>query len=357
LKFMQMNHLQKCIMDIHDMAEVLQTLRIITNWQAMEASEEKGADSAVPGHLYALLENAVTVFRELVEEETAEILATTSGGGKEEKAMTTDELKKAASAHLKKAMEMVKAHCDHLGAVSKAHMDNVSSLNKAHGAAMDGCGSMTACKALHKAHSTHMEGVHKAHHEHIGALAKAHSDSMSEHFGKADSPAAGSIVDDADNSGQVGSEAVGGGSQGAYPGAPGAAKGVTVEELTKMLEARDEKLVEKMLASNADGMTVLVKALLGGEVVSDAPPAGGVGDRTLIVNKTVHQTHPVTKAGEMTDQGGQPVVKIEPVAQADVVAALTTGDQGALLKMAQGIKANPGGVPASLMSTKLMGGR
>jgi len=53
---------------------------------------------------------------------------------------------------------------------------------------MDGAGSVTACKALHKAHQTHMEGVHKAHHDHIVGLAKAHTDAMAAHFGKADSP-------------------------------------------------------------------------------------------------------------------------------------------------------------------------
>jgi hypothetical protein len=351
MDFIKMEPVKKCMMDVHDLAEVLQTLRVVTNWQAMEASEKKDADSALPASLYALLEHAVTVFRELVEEETAEILATTaSGGEKGEKSMTTEELQKAASAHLKKAMEMVKAHADHLGAVSKAHMDNVSSLNKAHGAAMDGCGSVTACKALHKAHAMHMDGVHKAHHDHIVGLAKAHSDAMSDHFGKADSPAASDITTAATNEGEVTPATVGGGSQGAYPGAP-QSKALTMDDLNTALAKAIADNTAALEKKHGDELESLVKALLEPEtIVSDAAPAAGIGDRTDVVKTKVQQTHPVTKAGEMTDNAGQPTEVATVVSAADVIAA-NNGDQGALLKMARGIKADPNGVPASIMNS------
>jgi hypothetical protein len=348
--------LKKCMADVHDLAGVLQTLRVVTNWQAMEATEEKGASSVVPAHLHQLLEDAVAVFRELVEEETAEILATTSGGGNEEhKAMTTEELQKAASAHLKKAMEMVKAHCDHLGAVSKAHMENVSSLNQAHGAAMNGAGSVTACKSLHKAHSDHMDGVHKAHHDHMVALGKAHHDAMADHFGKANSPDAEAITTAATNDGEVKPVTVAAGSQGAYPGAPHS-KALTTEDLTKAVTDGIAKAKEQWDKDQTETLTAFAKALVGEMETDGAAPTGGIGDRNSTAPTKVHATHPVTKAGEMTDSSGQPLSKgaeAPVIAPADVMAAVN-GDQTALLKMARGIKANPSGVPQSLMNTKLM---
>ena len=343
LAFMKMDSVQKCIMDVHDMADVLGTLRMVTNWQAMEAAEEDDK-SKVPEHMFELLTHAVTVFRELVEEETAEILATTSGGGKEEKAMTTEELQKAASAHLKKAMEMVKAHADHLGAVSKAHLDNVSSLNKAHGAAMDGAGSVTACKALHKAHQTHMEGVHKAHHDHIVGLAKAHTDAMAAHFGKADSPEATAIVNEPEQTGQITAT-------DPTAGAPHSTKALTMEDLTKAIADHTATLEKR----HDEEMEALVKAMLEPETVaSDVAAAPGIGNRAAVVATKVQQTHPVTKAGEMTDNAGQPIVAAPAVTKDDVLAA-NNGDQDATLKLARAIKAAPPGfVPSSLSGSGLM---
>jgi hypothetical protein len=347
LAFMKMDSVQKCIMDVHDMADVLGTLRMVTNWQAMEAAEEDDK-SKVPEHMFDLLTHAVTVFRELVEEETAEILATTSGGGKEEKAMTTEELQKAASAHLKKAMEMVKAHADHLGAVSKAHLDNVSSLNKAHGAAMDGAGSVTACKALHKAHQTHMDGVHKAHHDHIVGLAKAHTDAMAAHFGKADSPEATDIVKEPTENGQITTV-------DPMAGAPHSTKALTLDDLNTALAKAISENTATLEKKHGEELEALVKAMLEPETVaSDVAAAPGIGNRAAVVTTKVQQTHPVTKAGEMTDTGGQPVA-VAPAVTKDDVLASNNGDQDATLKLARSIKAAPAGfVPSSLSGSGLM---
>ena len=347
LAFMKMDSVKKCMMDVHDMADVLGTLRMVTNWQAMEATEE-GDKSKVPEHMFELLTHAVTVFRELVEEETAEILATTSGGGKEEKAMTTEELQKAASAHLKKAMEMVKAHADHLGAVSKAHLDNVSSLNKAHGAAMDGAGSVTACKALHKAHQTHMDGVHKAHHDHIVGLAKAHTDAMAAHFGKADSPEATDIVKEPTENGQITTV-------DPMAGAPHSTKALTLDDLNTALAKAISENTATLEKKHGEELEALVKAMLEPETVaSDVAAAPGIGNRAAVVATKVQQTHPVTKAGEMTDNGGQPIAAVPAVTKDDVLAS-NNGDQDATLKLARSIKAAPAGfVPSSLSGAGLM---
>jgi len=258
--------------------------------------------------------------------------------------MTTEELQKAASAHLKKAMEMVKAHADHLGAVSKAHLDNVSSLNKAHGAAMDGAGSVTACKALHKAHQTHMEGVHKAHHDHIVGLAKAHTDAMAAHFGKADSPEATDVVKEPAQDGQITAT-------DPTAGAPHSTKALTMEDLTKAIADHTATLEKR----HDEEMEALVKAMLELETVaSDVAAAPGIGNRAAVVATKVQQTHPVTKAGEMTDNAGQPIVAAPAVTKDDVLAA-NNGDQDATLKLARAIKAAPPGfVPSSLSGSGLM---
>src|ERR1035438_964906 len=188
-------------------------------------------------------------------------------------------------------MEMVKAHANHLGAVSKAHLDNVSSLNAAHGAAMDGAGSVTACKALHKAHANHMDGVHKAFHDHVDGLAKAHVAAMGDHFGKADSPAATDIVKEPTENGQIATI-------DPMAGAPHSTKALTLEDLNKAIADHSATLEKR----HDEEMEALVKAMLEPETVaSDVAAAPGIGNRVAVVATKVQQTHPVTKAAEMTD--------------------------------------------------------
>jgi hypothetical protein len=294
--------------------------------------------------------------KDLVDEETQELLAATSGG-KGEKAMTAEELKKAASAHLKKAMEMVKSHVAHKEAVHKAHFDNVAALHKAHAAAMDGCPNVAACKGLAKAHGNHMDGVHKAHLDHTMALNKAFSDGMDAHLQKADSPDAPNILSAAAVGGEPGNIdlTAAGTKQVPTPGDNYSAKGVSAADLKKLLDDQKAELTKAFEEKNDQTLELLAKALIG--LQADPDPQGGVGDRALVVNKgTVRQTQPVTKADDVANDGRPKVITGEVVTQDDVAKALGGGDQNALLKLARGIT-SASNVPAHLSGTPLFKNR
>lgn len=343
----------KCFADISDLADALQTLRIVTNWQTMEAAED-GDASTVPHDLRQVMEDLVAVFQDLVSEEMQHLLATTSGG-KEEKAMTAEELQKKASAHLAKAKEMVKAHVEHMGNVMKVHLDSMAALHKAHADGVASAPNLDMAKGMASSHANTMGSVCKTHHDHVTALHKAFGDEMSDHLSKIDSPSAPNIASTAAGStaGSGPTPGTNAGPQNESMAAPGT-KALTLEDLQKALKDQ----AETMQKQHEEETELLIRAMFGpvdsGDTLPVAKTAPGIGDRTQIVNK-VHQTNPVSKAADMTNTTGQPVTvdtAASIITEADVIK-MGNGDQDALLKMARSIK-KTNVVPQHLQGTRLL---
>ena len=362
LKEGDLTSLQKCMADVTDTARILQTLQVITNSQASPWLEEQ-PDSDLADRLYGSMTDLVEIFKDMVDEETQQLLAATSGG-KGEKAMTFEELKKAASAHLAKAIGMVKAHVTHMDAVSKAHHDNVMSLHKAHEGAMEACPNVTAAKAMSKAHMAHMGGVHKAHLDHMASLHKAFGDGMTQHLSKVDSPDAPNILSAAQAGGEPGAiDLTSQGTPSMDPPGHDNLKALTAEDLKKALDEQKTTLEKSFEAKQDETLELLAKALIALQADGVQTNAvTGIGDRAHVVQKTntPKVTQPpivVTKVGDLANTdgtGGRQVVVGEVITQEDVVKGCGQGDQDALLKLARSIRTNPTGVPAHLAGTKLM---
>jgi hypothetical protein len=335
--------LQKCMADITDTAWMLQNLSVVTNSQAMEQDGSK-----LPSQLRQVLEDLVDVFKDMVDEETRGLLAAT-GGGKEEKSMNAEELElqKKASAHLAKAKEMVKAHVEHMGNVFKAHLDHVTALHQAHLDGVNSAANLDVAKGMAKAHNGMMGAVCKAHHDHVNSLHKAFGEDMSNHLSKIDSPPAQSIVNAATVGGEPHAADPAAAPRNASMDSPGT-KALTMEDLQKALKENNEAMEKQ----HADEMKTLLEAAFGPVVEDDRVAKGGIGNRAEVVSK-VHQTHPVTKVGDMTNQNGEVTVQASIVTKDDVIA-MGNGDQAALLKVARSITSSPTGVPASLQGMKLL---
>ena len=361
--------LKKCMADVTDLAQVLQTLRTITVSQIFDLENELDG-SSLPKDLYGLMESTVTILKDLVEEETREILAAAGGilGGK---AMTKEELKKSAG-HIAKAKEMATSFNNHMAGVNKAHHDHVNSLHKAHVDGMAACATPGECVQKAAAHANHITAINGAHLAHATALGKAHVDAMHGVLNKAMSgydsagnePGRDTLLDSVQGHGggpfpidpTVGGPHSNSGTFGetgpfhnSGPFADFPNKALTQEDLTKALAKAREDGENKALDSFIEVFKAGLSDTADGNDV--AHPAPGVGDRAQVVAAKVSQTHPVHKADDGVSTVVVPVV--EAITKEDVIASMN-GDQGALLKIARGIKSNPSGVPSSIQGTKLM---
>jgi hypothetical protein len=136
--------MKKSMYDVKSMVDVMQQLRSTCSW-LYDEKEFEGDESEVPEKLKGILTQLATVFLELVQEETAELIATT----KVAKGATTMDPKELA----KKLAELEK------GSVSftKAELD---------AAIADGV--LKAGKSLHE----HLQNLHKMHTDHNDAMTK-----------------------------------------------------------------------------------------------------------------------------------------------------------------------------------------
>jgi hypothetical protein len=258
-----------------------------------EEREWEGDSSPLPETLEEILNELCQWFVELAQEEAEELVAAGTG----EKAMTTEELKKKLG---EGAEELKKKLADEAKALAKG--DSAACLK----AAIDHHAQMAA-------HTSQMAEMHKAHAAHLDNLHKALTGGIEGGSGGA-GPAAQGLP---------------GGTQGAYPGEPAKAAGVTREDLQKMMDDRDTSMLKAIFA-----------LLSGGEIGPE--PAPGIGDRTMVVSKA-HETHPVTKADDAKPPEARTAVPPTP----EEIKRAFNGDPEAMLKLARSIK--PGGdVPVHL---------
>ncbi len=133
-RFLSSDSLAKGMFTVQETARIVDTLSWVTASCTYEANNE-GDGSAVPADMKAVLEDLIEVFRDLVEEETNELISAledlaAAKGKKMEltKAQIDNILAKAksAKAHLQTMKAMATDHCDKASAMHKAHADKMS---------------------------------------------------------------------------------------------------------------------------------------------------------------------------------------------------------------------------------------
>jgi hypothetical protein len=300
-EWLRADPLQKGMWDVAGLAEVLATLAYACQSLQFER-EMEGDESKVPEGIHGVLESLIGVYKELVDEETKELLAACSNIGKIEGSKTMDKLT------AEQLMEKAK------GALSHLH----------------------AAKAAVTSHHDKMVKMHKSHHDtmhdHIDKCVKAMGGTEA---GGADQP------DDEPESTSI-----------EHGGTAHPHKALTIDDLKTFGEGLMKGVADLVDKKNEETVSNLLKALFP-EAQQDAPAqtATGIGDRSQVPTKTakVGQTHPVLKDNDAN--AGDPNKKPDTgtIKDDDVKAGFEKGDQDALLKLARSI-AKPTGAPMHVVS-------
>lgn len=127
--------MQKGMYEVKNVADILCSLRMTCSW-LFDEKEFEGDESEVPGKLQGILSQLATVFIELVQEETNELIATTKVA-KGATTMDRKELEKKLAEVEKGAVSFTKAEldaaiADGVAKASKSLGDHLSSLKKLH---------------------------------------------------------------------------------------------------------------------------------------------------------------------------------------------------------------------------------
>lgn len=127
--------MQKGMYEVKNVADILCSLRMTCSW-LFDEKEFEGDESEVPGKLQGILSQLATVFIELVQEETNELIATAKVA-KGATTMDPKELAKKLAEVEKGAVSFTKAEldaaiADGVAKASKSLGDHLSSLKKLH---------------------------------------------------------------------------------------------------------------------------------------------------------------------------------------------------------------------------------
>lgn len=142
--------IQKSLYDVKTMVDVLNSLRSTCGW-LYDEKEWEGDESQVPDKLKEILTQLASVFIELTQEETSELLAS-MGATKGAKAMLKPELIKKLKAAGTEAITLTKEELAELAGLGEA----IEKANKSIG--------------------DHLNNLHKMHTDHNMAMCKAHGD-------------------------------------------------------------------------------------------------------------------------------------------------------------------------------------
>lgn len=172
----------KSMYDISDMAALLASARYLMNSCANQAVWEDDQDDAYLAEaLHGWLEDGIAILKDIVDEETGELLAAKSAEGANNMDKNELEKKKASlagihkklSEHFGKAAEHHTKKAEHHADMMEVHKNHMETCK----AAMDGAeGDM---KEVHKSH----HAMHKAAHDHH-KFGKAHHEKMADHCAK-----------------------------------------------------------------------------------------------------------------------------------------------------------------------------
>jgi hypothetical protein len=114
--------MQKAMIDVKDLAGVLETLKVVIQWLSTER-EQEGDESPNPEKLHAVMQQLTEVFLDVAEEEANELLAAAQGG----KAMKPEELQKAAT-HLKEKLGKLRKMCKEFAEASDKEYEEMDKM-------------------------------------------------------------------------------------------------------------------------------------------------------------------------------------------------------------------------------------
>lgn len=295
--------LEKGMFEVGCMAEVLDTLRWLQESSAWER-EFEGDASAQPEDFATLLNDAISCFVSMVEEETRELsehAAALAAGGKTMKTITAEQLAKAA---------------DHLTKL-QGHLKAIGSLS---GEAMDCCNKAMGVEVFDAAGSgpTPVE-------------IRVGGDGTGAHTPKAaEFQLIGKTADGVEVFKRVAAAA---------PAAAAAAatqetKTMTNEELLKAIGEQTQRQID-------EGQKMLIKAIFGSpEQLTKTDPAPGVGDRELVLPVPV-RVEAVTKGADAIRPPAGAPAATDGKPTTELYRKSLTGDAEARLAFARTIKRMP----------------
>ena len=174
--------LRKGMYQVSQLAQLLQDIQYLRSYSLWEAEIEGGdeTDLAIAEDLTGWLDQGVSILKDLVENETSELLAAKATQGD---TMTLEDFVKAAKTSLAAHFKKAAAHHEGIAEAHKAHAEEHDKMAAFH---KELCGK--ADDPVHKAHQAHhvakaklhekLHKLHKAHAEHcskmdVGSEAKA----------------------------------------------------------------------------------------------------------------------------------------------------------------------------------------